>query len=92
MGCAGSVQGSRGGIVCTMVQMRDSLLACPNLLTPSLGHPPPPQSFSGSPGTDRTTLALSKLNKGSLLHSYPLFFPYVEIFGPRQLGGKAAFS
>lgn len=48
--------------------------------TPSSRH------FSGSPGTKGITLALSRLKKSSLFPSYPLFFPYIEIFGLRHLG------
>lgn len=43
--------------------------------TPSSGH------FSGSPGTKGITLALSGLNKTSLLPSYPLSFRCTSIFG-----------
>lgn len=51
--------------------------------TPSSWH------FPGSPGTKGITLALSGLNKTSLLPSYPLSFPCTSIFGLWHLGGKA---
>lgn len=45
--------------------------------------------FSGLPGTKGTTLTLKQAKPGLTLTSLPTILPYIEIFGPMELGGKA---
>lgn len=71
-----------------MYKWHDSLLPCPNLFTRHYNTPTHTPFFS-LPGTKGTTLTLKQVKAGLTLTPLPTILPYIEIFGPMELGGKA---